>query len=424
MKKLLFIAIAIFSMAACAKVEMPVSNPEASDREINFQVSQFIKTKANTVYDNTVPFGTYSWYTAGSVDSTSSKNAPFMVNETIAYDGSVWKAKYNTFYWPKSGSIEFISYSPFNGKNGVAVDTTNYAGCNPVVTQTTISYYGVNTAAVDTTTNQLLNIDYMYADKVIASKNEDKVNDGVDSGFTGVPTVFRHALAKLSFKMKANFVHFVDSSITNYVRVNDTTIVETHPETSWDITVTSAKISGFYTTGDCELTLNTDSEGTVMPWNKPVVMKNNKKYNVWTNLKGKSDVQELIDTTVYPNGVRFYYDTVAKADSNTVRNLSDAAGFVMPQILDANTQKLELTVHIKTTLSNGLTIEEDFHPTIDIKDISTLKAWEMNQNIIYTISIKPTANVSTPDSPEDVIITFDPAVADWTDVETSATIQI
>ena len=96
----------------------------------------------------------------------------------------------------------------------------------------------------------------------------------------------------------------------------------------------------------------------------------------------------------------------------------------MPQILDANTQKLELTVHIKTTLSNGLTIEEDFHPTIDIKDISTLKAWEMNQNIIYTISIKPTANVSTPDSPEDVIITFDPAVADWTDVETSATIQI
>ena len=65
MKKLLFIAIAIFSMAACAKVEMPVSNPEASDREINFQVSQFIKTKANTVYDNTVPFGTYSWYTAG-----------------------------------------------------------------------------------------------------------------------------------------------------------------------------------------------------------------------------------------------------------------------------------------------------------------------------------------------------------------------
>ena len=48
----------------------------------------------------------------------------------------------------------------------------------------------------------------------------------------------------------------------------------------------------------------------------------------------------------------------------------------------------------------------------------------MNQNIVYTINIKPVAYVSDYDTPNDVIITFDPAVADWTDVSASATIQL
>lgn len=432
MKKLIFItlAAAVAALASCTRVDDQFKAQDI-DREVNFQVAQTIRTKAaGTFYDTNVPFGTYGWFTAGSTAATSSHNAPFMVNETIAYTGGVWKAKYNTFYWPKTGSIEFISYSPFNGENGVAVDTTNYKGCNPVVTPTTINYYGINTAAVDTTTNTLLNIDYMYADKVIASKNEDRVTDGIDSGYTGVPTIFRHALAKLSFKLHANFVHWTDSSITNMVKINDTTIVETHPITYWDITVTSAKISGFKTTGDLALTLNTDEEGVIIPWNKPSVLDQatNKRYNVWSNLSGKTEAQELIDTVnTYPGGVKFYYDAVNQVDSNKVRDLCAAAGFVMPQILEAKTQKLELTVHIKTHLANGLTIDEDFHPVIDIKDISNLKAWEMNQNIIYTINIKPTATADTDghtDDPEDVIITFDPAVADWTKVETSATIQI
>ena len=52
----------------------------------------------------------------------------------------------------------------------------------------------------------------------------------------------------------------------------------------------------------------------------------------------------------------------------------------------------------------------------------------MNQNIVYTISIKPTAKADGPDGhdndPNDVIITFDPAVADWTNVDAAATIQL
>ena len=508
MKKLLFFAIAALALGACTKVETLI--PEGnSDREINFQVAQTIQTKANTVYDQNVPFGTYAWYSAGSTEATSSHNTPFMVNETIAYTGGVWKAKYNTFYWPKTGSIEFISYSPFSGLNGFAVESvdanTTKSG-NPVITPDTITYTKVNTADGE--------IDYMYADKVIASKNVDNVQDGVNS-YTGVPTIFRHALAKLSFKMKANFVHYIDSTVTGITYVDstavdtvyctnahvvpasypdttyitiahypDTTLVTSillndtdpavtdsvfikHPEivtnatvpdttvttivhapdttiiraihygampvetdyalTYWDITVKSAKISGFYTTGDCQLTLNTDSESVVTPWNKPVVKKDGVNYNVWSNLTGKSEVQELVDTTDYANGVKFYYDPATKEDHNEAQDLCSAAGFVMPQILETNKQKLELTVHIKTHLANGLVIDEDFKPVIDIMGISSLKAWQMNQNIIYTINIKPTATAAVgghTDDPEDVTITFDPAVADWTEVKANANIQL
>lgn len=374
MKKLLFIAIAIFSMAACAKVE----NVGGNDREINFRVANGLQTKATGSVYNNGAFGTYAWYTATS----GSDHAPFMVNETVDMVGGVWKTSLNTFYWPKTGAIDFISYSPFSGTNATA-------DSNPAVTQNTITYSSITAADVD----------YMYADKVNCSSNVNEVTDSdtADSGFTGVPTVFRHALAKLSFKIKANFVEYTDAT--------------TSTTTKWDVTVTSAKIGGFKTTGDCALVLNTDGKS----WDKPDTTVNATDYNVWTNLSGATADQELVDATTYPTGVLL---------TTTAQDLNPATGFVMPQILEAGVQQLKLTVHIKTTLSNGLVIEEDFTPTIDIKDISSLAAWQMNQNIVYTINIKPVAYVSDYDTPNDVIITFDPAVADWTNVDAAATIQL
>ena len=387
MKKLIFITLAaIVAAAACSKFDAP-----QVQKEITFEVANHLQTKAaGSLYDNGA-FGTYSWFTTTGYAPTQ-----FMINEEVNLVSGAWKTKNNTFYWPKTGSLEFISYSPFNGTNSTA-------DSNPAVTPTTITYTGVNTAAVDAN-NVPLNIDYMYADKAIASKNINVVTDGIDSGYAGVPTIFRHALAKLSFNIKANFVTWTDAT--------------TNTTTSWDVTVTSAKISGFKTTGDCALTLNTDEEGVTMPWNKPSTTVGSNKYNVWTNLSGASAEQELIDPATYPTGVLL---------TTEAQNLNSASGFVMPQILEDNTQKLELTIHIKTHLANGLTIDEDFHPVIDIKSISTLKAWEMNQNIIYTINIKPTAKADAnghDNDPEDVIITFDPAVADWTEVKTTANIQI
>ena len=51
----------------------------------------------------------------------------------------------------------------------------------------------------------------------------------------------------------------------------------------------------------------------------------------------------------------------------------------------------------------------------------------MNQNIVYGIKIKPAATPGGPgteDSPEDVTITYDPAVADWDFYSRDFTIQL
>ena len=368
-KYIIFAAAAVMALAACTKVE----EVGQTQKEISFQVANGIQTKATGSVYNNGAFGTYAWFN-GTDD--------FMVNEKVDLAGGVWKTVDHTFYWPKTGSIDFISYSPFSG-------ASDNANSNPAVTKNSITYTDITVSDVD----------YMYADKVNCSSNVNEVTDSdtADSGFTGVPTVFRHALAKLSFKIKANFVTYTDAS--------------TGTTTSWEVTVNSIKISGFKTKGDCALALNTDGKS----WNKPVTTVGSEDFNVWTNLDGTSAAQELL-----PSGA------IVLTTTETVLNPAD--GFVMPQILTADTQKLTLDIHIKTTLSNGKTINEDLVKVVDIKDISTLKAWQMNKNIVYTINIKPTAKADGTnghdDDPEDVVITFDPAVADWTNVDASATIQL
>ena len=368
MKKYIIIAVAVLAASvACSKVE--TVNPQ---KEISFEVANSLQTKASftgSVYSNGA-FGTYAWF---------NDTDDFMVNEQVDLASGVWKTVDNTYYWPKTGSVSFISYSPFEG-------TSNTAGTTPVVEKDKITYTGVMAGTTD----------LMYADKATCSNNVNEVEDGTNS-YTGVPTIFRHALAKLSFKVMANFTEWDDAS--------------TGSHTEWEITLNSFKIKGFNTTGDLELNLNGDGKS----WDKPVTTVDGVDYNVWTNVSGATTDQELVAAPL--------------TLTTSAQDLASATGYVLPQILSAGVQTVDIDAHIKTTLANGKTIEEDFVKTINISEISTLKAWQMNENIVYTIKFKPTASALKPgdahdDDPEDVIIKFDPAVADWTNVDTSATIQL
>lgn len=367
MKKLFFIAVAALAMGACSKV-----NTVDIQKEINFEVANSLQTKAaGSVYNNGA-FGTYAWFNGTD---------EFMVNEQVDLTAGAWKTVDHTFYWPKTGSISFISYSPFEG-------TSNTAGTTPVVEKNKITYTNVTVGATD----------LMYADKATCSSNVNEVTDNAspESGYSGVPTVFRHALAKLSFKVAANFIEWDDAT--------------TGSHTEWEITLNSFKIGGFNTKGDLELNLNADGKS----WDKPVTTVGSTDYYVWNNTDGATTDQELVAAPVVLTTIP--------------QDLASATGYVLPQILSAGVQTVKIDANIKTTLSNGKVINEPFVKTINISDISTLKAWQINENIVYTIKFKPTAKADgasgLDDSPEDVTITFDPAVADWTTVETNATIQL
>ena len=377
MKKYIILTLtAMAALAACSKVEVA---PEAL-REINFEVANSVRTKATGSVYNNGAFGTYAWFNNTDV---------FMTNEQVDLAAGVWKTIDHTFYWPKSGSISFISYSPFAG-------TSNTAGTVPAITKNSITYTNVTVGGTD----------LMYADRATCSANVNEVTDSdtADSGYKGVPTVFHHALAKLSFKVLANFTEWDDATNGSH--------------TEWEVTLNSFKISGFKNNGSCALALNADGK----TWDKPVTnigtAADPVNVNVWTvgDATSVTTAQELVTTPVVL--------------TTSAQDLSAATGFVMPQELLSGTgaQTITIEAHIKTTLANGNVINEDFTKTVDISAISSLKAWQMNENIVYTIKFKPTAKADGADGhdddPNDVIITFDPAVADWTTVDASATIQL
>lgn len=385
MKKYIILTLtAMAALAACSKVEIA---PE-SQREINFEVANSVRTKATGSVYNNGAFGTYAWFNNTDV---------FMTNEQVDLAAGVWKTIDHTFYWPKSGSISFISYSPFAG-------TSNTAGTVPTITKNSITYG--NPTATPATGITIGGTDLMYADRATCSANVNEVTDSdtADSGYKGVPTVFHHALAKLSFKVMANFTEWDDATNGSH--------------TEWEVTLNSFKINGFKNNGFCALTLNADGK----TWDKPVTNIGTAaapvNVNVWTVADATSvtTAQELVTTPVVL--------------TTAAQDLSAATGFVMPQVLLTGTgaQTITIEAHIKTTLANGNVINEDFTKTVDISAISSLKAWQMNENIVYTIKFKPTAKADGTDGhdddPEDVIITFDPAVADWTTVDASATIQL
>lgn len=364
MKKFIIItSAALAALSACSKVE----NVVESQREISFQVANYLNTRAAGVKYENGNFGTYSWHNATD---------PFMTNEEVGEVGGQWKTVNHTFYWPKTGSIDFISYSPFAGTNAVA-------GTVPTVTKNGSSY------SISYSGYEVGQDDIMYADLATCNSNvnevTDNVNGGTDSGYEGVPTLFHHALAKVNFNIRANF--------TEYGSDDD--------KTTWEIKVISAKIDSIYTTGSCSLSWNASAG----EWTRPTG-------DVWTPTAAitSSDIDLGEGMTL----------------TTTAQPLTDL-GFVLPQALED--QYLELTVAIKTTLSNGNVLNETWnsgHLPL-AKLVTDLDSWKMNHIINYTINIKPTATSETnpnPDNPEDVTILFDPAVADWVVESADLTIQL
>jgi hypothetical protein len=379
MKKIIFFAAAaLLSLAACSKQE------SGNGPEISFQIARYsAQTKADPAdyKDNylSVPFGAYAWYKGVS----AADNTTFMTNQKVSYNSAqnVWKPEGSTYYWPKTGSIDFICYAPYTADGSAAPA--------PAISENSIAYADWDVAAHP-------DVDVMYADKAPGMSN-----NVTTYYYNGVPTLFHHALARVSFRIRAAYLEKTDP--------------DTNTKTRWEVTVNSIGVGNVFTKGSLDLSLNADGKS----WDKPAD-------NIWVHSTNPADKTDISLDVSAIGGVL----TTGITDLN-------AGVLVLPQDLTEG-QLLNMNLTIKTyrDINDGngekLVLTETAVPVSTNISGGTLTKWGMNKNIIYTFILAPSKATGTGvdndgDGIEDLdptIVYFDPAVSGWEDITVDATINI
>lgn len=189
MKKLFYFAAAAVALAACAKNEViPVNSGE--NQEITFNVAP--KTKGTVSSTDPKYFNENNHFVSYAYFRKDENKWPGTVGDIYINAAEIsfktdnkWKAA-STYYWPKSdkSSLTFFAWST-NSSSITLTDAT--VSCD--------SKSGISVSTYDVTKNK--NVDLLVAD-VAANKtaNEDLYSHN------GVPTLFRHKLSYLIFKVK------------------------------------------------------------------------------------------------------------------------------------------------------------------------------------------------------------------------------
>lgn len=199
MKKSLFLAaLATIALVSCTQNE-DFSQPEKiSFNPVNYK-AQSTKAPINTTtYSTTDPsFGIFAFHTDKGWDVASTQDAPNPVSVYIPKSIVSWQTdEWNTdtdAYWPLSGKLTFIGYTPYYYGN---LSTNGTVTASYAESTKTLSITGFSAQYQD---------DLMYtlpSDAQDLTANTVNYVNGTTS-YTGVPIKFRHALSQIVFKAKA-----------------------------------------------------------------------------------------------------------------------------------------------------------------------------------------------------------------------------
>lgn len=176
MKRLAKIAIWSLCFAtlsfSCTKAEQSGAAPQ-----ISYNVVQCTQTKAAGEYPTTVPFVSSAFYLENGKTwaANRSEAKPYIENAIISFDGTNWRDKDHSYYWPRAGKLTFFSYSPQALQSSTQIDRNSGI---------TITNWDVN--------------NHQDVDIMIADVQTDQTANQIGGIYTGVPTIFRHALSKIS----------------------------------------------------------------------------------------------------------------------------------------------------------------------------------------------------------------------------------
>ena len=335
MKKYLLFATAVCAaLAACTKNEV---KPVEIDQEITYQTittkaeaSSFASDRHFTSYAYMLPYGK-TW------DADYASGSEYIADADIYYHNTdskyEWKAD-KTYYWPKQGSLTFFAWSTY---------TTSKASLNEATVSCTQAK-GIQVDAFDITKNK--NVDFLVAEVAKGKKaNETQHEDGLSHTWAkGVPTVFKHALSKLVFKV--------------------VTVKNREPyDYSGDavtFTVKSIKLRGVNNKLAYSQDWQTASTASKHTWTDP-------------------DPAVEIEVPVF---------TGSQVASNTETELSLGSGdysIVIPQSFDAD-DVLEIIYEIKTEFISGSPVTETV--TINDKKLSEVYTAKWEPGKEYTLTIK------------------------------------
>lgn len=345
----------VFHVPACMQVETP-------EREISFQVASHVasvtKTDDYAASYGGVPFGAYAWYKG----ENPTDDADFMTNQKVIYDGAYWKPDGTTYYWPRSGSLDFICYSPYAASGG------------PAVTEDRITWTGWNVAANP-------DVDLMYA-----TKAPGQTGPATTYYYNGVPTLFHHALAQVAVNVRLAYSEKEAS---------------TGDKTRWKVTVHDITLKNLYTTGSLSLSLGDDGRTWVAP-------------ATWTTSGSATDIAldcselpaEISDETLRPVGESFLVlpqtlgtTTYVDMEISILTEHDKGDGY--------QTFLTESHIHVGGTLSS-----------------TALPAWGVNHRITYTFVLAPSLPTEEGGVQIPTEVHFDPAVDGWQEVTLNMNINI
>lgn len=367
MKKYIIIALAaLVAFAACTKV-----NPEEKKAEkISFQVAAYMtKAQGNNFLAECPNFFTNAWYNPANGDAQYyMQNVEILPDDT---DAPTQWAPAEAYYWPKSGKLNFFSYASVNALAANELDFG--ADQNPEGTKFTITNHTV--VATD---------NIMIADAVYNASLTDHNADGAeitddlkegttDSKFNGVPTMFRHLLAQVKFN------------------IGLATAKATTGTTNFIAKVTEAKVEGIANKGSLTLTQTVPNAATLTT-------------NPWSPASDGTKVgwEAATGTTSLALSNSAELKLAAGETSGNSEMFLDFTT-VLPQAL---TDDVKVTIKFDLQTLHGDTVyidEKDLEVSGTLKT-EAIKDWCMNKRYVYNITIDPVTD----------IITFDPAVADWT----------